>query len=259
MLISIVTVVYNGETYIRRTIESVLCQDFIDYEYIIVDGQSTDNTVTIAKEYEELFEGRMQIYSEKDKGIYDAMNKGIALATGEWIIFMNVGDGFYNQHVIAELVHRKVFNVSDLVYGDTIARYNIGNRLLKAGNLHNITKTMQFSHQSLFVKTTLLKEKMFSSEYKLAADYDFILSTYLAGYKFQYIPIPIAIIAADEGATYANFIRSKNEVYRIHRKNKFGIFRSIYYYYYYCMRFYTSRYIKQLIPIKLRKKITNIE
>lgn len=92
MFISIVTVVYNGEKTIRRTIESVLCQEFKDYEYIIVDGLSKDNTINIAKEYEERFEGRLRIYSERDKGIYDAMNKGIKLAKGDYIWLVNADD-----------------------------------------------------------------------------------------------------------------------------------------------------------------------
>ena len=92
MFISIVTVVYNGENSIRKTIESVLCQEFKDYEYIIVDGLSQDNTVSIAKEYEERFEGRLRIFSERDKGIYDAMNKGIRLAKGDYIWLVNADD-----------------------------------------------------------------------------------------------------------------------------------------------------------------------
>lgn len=90
--ISIVTVVYNGEKTIRKTIESVLCQSFKDYEYIIVDGLSKDNTLSIAKEYEERFEGRLRIYSERDKGIYDAMNKGIKHAKGDYIWLVNADD-----------------------------------------------------------------------------------------------------------------------------------------------------------------------
>lgn len=92
LFISIVTVVYNGEKTIRKTIESVLCQEFKDYEYIIVDGLSKDNTVDIAKEYEERFEGRLRIYSERDKGIYDAMNKGIKHAKGDYIWLVNADD-----------------------------------------------------------------------------------------------------------------------------------------------------------------------
>ena len=92
MFISIVTVVYNGEKTIRKTIESILCQEFKDYEYIIVDGLSKDNTVNIAREYERLFEGRLRIYSEPDKGIYDAMNKGIKLAKGDYIWLVNADD-----------------------------------------------------------------------------------------------------------------------------------------------------------------------
>lgn len=259
MLISIITVVYNGENYIRKTMDSVLCQNFKDYEYIVIDGLSQDNTVNIAREYEASFEGRLKIYSEKDNGIYDAMNKGIKIAKGQWINFMNAGDAFSNSNVIEELTKKKAFEDSDLVYGDVLGSSTMGVRYLRAGDLRGLTKTMQFSHQSLFVKTILMKERMFSLKYKLAADYDFILSMYLSGHKFKYIPIPIATIMAGEGATHANFEKSKKEVYNIHVDKGLGALRSFYLYVYYIVRFYASSTLKRIIPVKLCRILLGIK
>ena len=254
--ISIITVCFNASKIIEETILSVINQKYEYFEYIVIDGASTDGTIDIIKRYESRI---TQWISAPDKGIYDAMNKGITMATGEWIIFMNAGDVFYDHNILVELNKRNVFNDCDLVYGDVIGRYAIGNRLLKAGNIKDITKTMQFSHQSMFVKTALMKEKKFALKYRLAADYNFILSMYLGRKRFHYIPIPISIIEADEGATFTNFIKSKKEVYDIHLSNGFCVLRSVYYCYYYIIRFYLSYYVKKLMPVRLCKKIIGID
>ena len=100
IMISIITATYNSAETINDTIKSVLCQTNKDFEYIIVDGGSTDETIDIVKSYESEFSGRLKWVSEKDKGIYDAMNKGINAARGEWINFMNAGDRFENMGVL---------------------------------------------------------------------------------------------------------------------------------------------------------------
>ena len=94
MKVSIVTATYNSSKTVRDTIESVLSQTYKDYEYIIIDGVSKDNTLEIVREYEPKFEGRMKIFSEKDKGIYDAMNKGFHRATGDVLMLINSDDLF---------------------------------------------------------------------------------------------------------------------------------------------------------------------
>ena len=99
-LISIITVVFNGEKYLEETIQSVINQTYSNVEYIIIDGGSSDGTLDIIKKYEERIDYWV---SEKDKGIYDAMNKGIDVASGEWINFMNAGDGFYADDVLDKI------------------------------------------------------------------------------------------------------------------------------------------------------------
>ena len=94
MKVSIVTATYNSSKTVEDTIKSVLCQTYKEYEYIIIDGVSKDNTLDIARKYEPQFEGRMRIYSEKDKGIYDAMNKGFQKATGDVLMLINSDDLF---------------------------------------------------------------------------------------------------------------------------------------------------------------------
>ncbi len=120
MKVSIITVAYNSASTIADTIESVLRQDYSDIEYVIVNGASTDNTIDIIKHYEPLFQGRMKWVSEKDNGIYDAMNKGIGLCTGDIVGILNSDDYFTSDDVITRIVpyfldpERRI----DAVYGD---------------------------------------------------------------------------------------------------------------------------------------------
>ena len=103
MKISIVTATWNSGKTVEDTIKSVLCQTYKDYEYLIIDGVSKDDTLEIARRYEPLFEGRMNIFSEKDKGIYDAMNKGLKMATGEVVAILNSDDFFTSDEVLQKV------------------------------------------------------------------------------------------------------------------------------------------------------------
>ena len=114
--VSIITVCYNSSMTIRRTFDSVLNQTYADIEYIVVDGASTDGTIEIIKEYEPLFEGRMCWISEKDNGIYDAMNKGISMAEGELIGIIN-SDDYYEPDAVECMVNAMTNDKYQILYG----------------------------------------------------------------------------------------------------------------------------------------------
>lgn len=119
MKVSLITVTYNSGATLKDTIESVLSQDYNNIEYIIIDGKSTDNTLNIIQNYEPLFSGRIKYISEKDNGLYDAMNKGIMKATGDIIGILNSDDFFTTNNIITQITNAFKKNSSiDAVYGE---------------------------------------------------------------------------------------------------------------------------------------------
>jgi glycosyltransferase involved in cell wall biosynthesis len=186
-LISVITVVYNGVTTLEQTILSVINQAYKNIEYIIIDGGSTDGTVDIIKKYEKHL---AYWISEPDNGIYDAMNKGIDKATGEWINFMNSGDYFHNKYVLL-FINSHLSNNIDVLYGDTMLKDS--KHKSKIYPLWRFKLHMPFCHQSCFVKTNLYKRIYFDVAHKYCADYNFFYSLYIAKYKFAYLPSIIAI------------------------------------------------------------------
>lgn len=189
MKFTIITVAYNEEHNIRRTIESVFNQTCQDYEYIICDGLSQDRTIEFAKSYQNGFleKGvRYIVNSEKDGGIYYGMNKGIEMATGDYICFLNAGDWFYDHDVLADISHFLEKNSDvDIFYGDT-AVVERGVVSIAVGNHENLNDHMTICHQATWVKTELMKERPFNVSYRVAADYDFFLSSKLNGRSFKH-------------------------------------------------------------------------
>lgn len=206
-LISIVTVCFNAEKYILRTIDSVSSLKYDNIEYIIVDGGSNDSTNDIIKHNYNIISKNVKsvIYiSEKDNGIYDAMNKGANLASGEWIFYLNAGDTFVDLFILEKL--SQFFNDKslDVVYGDVIQQFNGYERYVYAKDVKLIKHKMPFCHQSVFVKTRLVKEKKFNLTYRIAADYDLFYRIYNEGAVFMQVQCPISNYEACDGLAINN-------------------------------------------------------
>ena len=174
-LLSVITIVYNNVRDIERTILSVLTETYPNIEYIIVDGASTDGTLRIINRYRNII---TKIFSEKDEGIYDAMNKGLAAATGDYVIFMNSGDEFFDNYTV-----EKVFGSSpnaDIYYGETEMindeGESLGQRRHAAPEQLDWTSFkygMSVSHQAIYIRASLAPP--FDRRYKLSADIDWII------------------------------------------------------------------------------------
>ncbi|MDR2285444.1 MAG: glycosyltransferase [Sphingobacterium sp.] len=173
--ISIITIVYNNVRDIAYTISSVLQQSYPNIEYIIVDGASTDGTLEVIRRYEDRI---TRVISEKDKGIYDAMNKGLALATGDYVLFLNSGDELYAPDTIQCIVEKG--NGADIIYGETKLvdeqRNIVADRRHKAPeqfDWKSFRYGMNICHQAIYIKRELTTP--YDLNYQLSADIDWVI------------------------------------------------------------------------------------
>lgn len=207
--ISIITITYNADKTLENTINSVINQNYRNIEYIIIDGGSTDKTIDIIKKYQEKISYWI---SEPDNGIYDAMNKGVRLAHGKWINFMNSGDRFYDSNVLLKLFNNPISDKYSCVFGDTIFLYSDGKSLeVKYGD-RSIHRIMPSCHQSIFCRSDVLKKHPFNLKYKLAADLDFFNNLRNNNHKYKYINTIVSIYDASEGISSINKEKLKLEV-----------------------------------------------
>jgi glycosyltransferase involved in cell wall biosynthesis len=191
--VSVITVVYNGCSVIKETIESVLGQTYPHIEYIVIDGGSSDGTVRVIQPF---LPSLSHFETRKDRGIYHAMNKGIARASGDWICFMNAGDRFFTPNAVKEIM----FSLSpdaapDIVYGNHEVRYPGGARRIELSKpLDGIWKGSRFSHQSALICSRLHKTEPYSENNPICADYEFFYRAYANGRKFVQVPVTIASV-----------------------------------------------------------------
>ncbi|GHT54348.1 hypothetical protein AGMMS49982_18910 [Bacteroidia bacterium] len=187
--VSIITVTYNAQEHLEETMQHVFAQSYPNVEYILIDGGSTDGTVDIIKKHE----SQLALWrSEKDNGIYDAMNKGIQLAKGELIGLVNAGD-YYEPDTVAQMVEAyKQHPECGIFHGD-INLLNADGSFFKRKkpntNLNDLYKGFSLYHPSFFVtNATYQKQGLYDTNFTVIADFDFALRCHLAGVKFCYVP-----------------------------------------------------------------------
>lgn len=172
--VSIVTVCYNSENTIKKTIESVLNQSYENIEYIIVDGASTDDTMKIIRKYEPLFGERIKIISEPDNGIYDAMNKGIQCATGELVGILN-SDDYYETDAVYNIVNAMTVEKYQILYG-FVRSWKEDEEYAIDRQSHKFLEQRMIGHPACFVTKSIYEDfGMFDLQYVSVADYDFML------------------------------------------------------------------------------------
>lgn len=216
MILSIITISYKNIQGLKRTAESVINQTFTEYEWIVIDGNSQDGT----KEYlEQLVPQPTYWISEPDKGIYDAMNKGLKKATGDWCIFMNSGDSFYNPNVL-ECVFSKFPEQGDIVYCD--AMYRLPDNDLHMQYPDKLDIMFFYSrcicHQATFIKTQLLRESNgYSTEYKIVSDWRAWVIWIMQNRHFVHLPVIVCNFMLD-GIGSTNLEEAKLERDRVFKE-----------------------------------------
>jgi glycosyltransferase involved in cell wall biosynthesis len=182
ILFSIITVVYNDEDNIEKTILSVLAQTYRNIEYIIIDGASTDRTLSVINKYKDRVS---KIISEPDLGIYDAMNKGINIAKGDYISLLNSGDTY--ERDTCQIVSNKINELKADIYHGMIRVFDDKQLISIQGcTIHNIKNSM-INHPTCFVSKQIYSKNTYDLRYKSASDYDFIIKNYNDGAVFCFI------------------------------------------------------------------------
>lgn len=227
MKISIITATWNSGATLRDTMLSVLKQDYFDYEHIIVDGASSDNTLDIVRELEPQYKGKLRWISEPDKGIYDAMNKGISMATGDVIGILN-SDDFYSSNVILSVVAQNINNV-DAVYGDI--HFVNDDDLKKCVRYYSSRAFAPWkmklgympAHPSFYCRREAYERHgTFDISFKIAADFENLLRLiYINNIKTSYLPIDFVTMRT--GGASTNGWQSRKQIIadhlRAYRKN----------------------------------------
>jgi glycosyltransferase involved in cell wall biosynthesis len=194
--VSIITVCFNSAKTIRDTIESVLSQDYPNIEYIIIDGGSSDKTVAIVEEYADRIAA---IVSERDRGIYDAMNKGVALASGDIVGMLNSDDIYINEHAVSELMKTMQDANADSVFADLVIvdPLDQGKVLRYYDSSYFTPSKFRFgwmpAHPTFFVKKSLYdKVGPYSLDYKISADYEMLIRLlWVEKATYAYLPKPV--------------------------------------------------------------------
>ena len=227
-LISIITVTYNAAEVLAPTLESVAGQTFRDYEHIIVDGMSTDATLSIAAS------GRsqgLQIHSSRDRGIYDGMNRGIGYAKGKYLLFLNAGDRFASAETL-EKYASALASAPDIVYGDTVI-VDAGQRILRPRHLsapeiltyRSFLNGMLVCHQAFMVRKEIAPE--FDLAYRLSADYDWCLECIARSGITRRVNLKtVTIHYLDGGVSQKKKLASLKERFVI-MKRRFGLFPTL--------------------------------
>lgn len=212
---SVITVCYNAEADLEQTIKSVLTQSFQDFEYIIIDGGSTDGTLNIIHKYS----SRIKFISEVDNGIYDACNKGIQLSNGKFINILMAGD-YHKPDFLKENFNHLEFQQYDFIYGGVIAIKPNGKSFVNIPNdlkeLNQII-AMPFAHPTLIVNGLLAKSLRFNEMYRYAADFDFVCKLFENDYLSINTKKPLTVYAM---GGVGNSYKSIFETFKIQRKHK---------------------------------------
>lgn len=237
--ISIITVVYNSVNNIEMTIRSVLLQNYKNYEYIIIDGGSTDGTLEVINKYREFL---AVFISERDYGIYDAMNKGLHFCTGKIIGIINSGDR-YLPDTLNRVVSASLLSNADIFYSDMQLSIGDNKTSLIKSNHRNLFWDMTINHPTCFVRSSVYSIRHFDTSFKIAADYDFFVKCTLEGkifYKINGLLAEMGITGASSNVDLSLFER-----FRIHDR-------------YYGYIYAKMRIIISIILIKIKSKLNNL-
>ena len=244
---TVVTITYNAEAVLKRTLQSVLRQTYGGVEHLIIDGASKDSTLQMAEDYKRLSDQselghKVIIKSEPDKGIYDAMNKGLTQASGDYIVFMNAGDCFPQDDTLEQVVHRcrlmespsdelpaVLYGLTDIVDGEGKFLYH--RRLQPPAQLswRSFRQGMLVCHQAFYARTDIAKNLQYDTRYRFSADVDWCIRVMREAGRMNLPLVPVGIVTAnylEEGQTTQNHRASLIERFRVMCRH-YGFFQTV--------------------------------
>lgn len=228
--VSCIIATYNCASTLKRAIDSVLSQKDVEIECICIDGLSSDDTIKILQNYG----NRIRYISERDNGIFDALNKGVQMARYEWIYILGADDEIYNDTALRDLLSEKDISNKDVVYGDVVVRYPNG-KLIQNHSKHyaNVRRFMFACHQGIVMKRNCIENlNYFNQQYRLCADYDLIQRAYLQGYTFKQVHTNVAYYFSN-GASGTLSYRKNLDLYKVLKNNHSVAFPYLTFLYYY--------------------------
>lgn len=244
---TIVTITYNAEAVLQRTFQSVLCQTYEGVEHLIIDGASKDGTLALAEQYKSKSDSsdnhhKVIIQSEPDHGIYDAMNKGLSQASGDYIVYMNAGDFFPRENTLEQIAHNCRLNqtASDelpgVLYGNTDIVDAEGNYLRPRRLQPPVQLTwrsfrhgMLVCHQAFYARTDIAKNLQYDTRYKYSADVDWCIRVMQESERMGLPLYNIGIVVAnytEEGTTTRHHSESLKERFHVMRRH-YGLFSTL--------------------------------
>lgn len=278
MKISIITVVFNDAEHILETMDSVVKQSYKNIEYILIDGKSTDGTkekiesyikniahikaVKIEKFGDDFYleaqkKDNANFYfkflSQKDSGIYDAMNKGIDLASGDWCNFMNSGDRFYDNGAVERIFDKyaKWGGAASIIYGDTEIIYDNNNRKILKSTTTKHKYRHHFIHQAAFINAKIMKKYKYNARFKIAGDTDFFTRCYNNKETFKHFSEIVISFNMEGVSSRLSFLMFKEDCIIGFKYNKFFPLRHFCYYIFWVIPRVVTR---NVIPSKYRNK-----
>ena len=235
MKISIITVTYNAASVLKRTLDSVKAQSWQQIEHLIIDGASKDETISMAETYKAQCPYEVVILSEPDKGLYDAMNKGLRLATGDYLVFLNAGDTLHAADTLETIV-RSAQPLPGVLYGDTAITDEQGNflhlrrlRTPKKLSWKSFRQGMLVCHQAFYALTDIAKNLPYDPRYRYSADVDWCIRVMKEAQKRQLPLVNTQAILADyqeEGQTTIHHRDSLKERFDVMRRH-YGLFTTV--------------------------------
>lgn len=234
--VSVVTVSYRAEKYIKRVMDSVLVQSYRPLEYIVIDGGSTDGTVKILMDYEKEFYDNgidFAYVSEPDKGIYDAMNKALKYCNGEWVIYLGADDNFASSEILEKIFLKEYHKEIGVLYGDVILENDGVQYYRKADSIDTLQYKMPFCHQAVLTRKNLLLYYQFDDRYTAFGDMDIYMRMYADAVNFAYVDNCISVFRVG-GSSFKNRKvlqrEYKRAILQVHASFLYRVKKLLYYY-----------------------------